>query len=315
MAFAQWGGNTTQGSATGDLTADPAHLDVFISELWADGIYRYFEKSLVFKPFFDDYSALCKGKGDTINIPTVQEVAVATKLENNGVTYTGNTETAISLLIDQHKYSAKLFEDIAMIQANEMLFDKYAQSMSYGLAKAVDTHIMEELDAMGTTQALAADNSMSNADVETAIGTLMANDIPKEECAFFVNPLIYADLMNSKAFIAAPNSPANYATTGALGNVVPTGFADNSVMATGNVGMLFGIPVYTSSIIATSASGGTEVGYLVHKSAIAVAVQQNIRVQSEYSVDFLGTKVVADCIFGAKATTSNHVKGIEFLNP
>ena len=27
------------------------------------------------------------------------------------------------------------------------------------------------------------------------------------------------------------------------------------------------------------------------------------------------TKVVADCIFGAKATTSNHVKGIEFLNP
>ena len=37
MAFAQWGGNTTQGSATGDLTADPAHLDVFIPELWADG--------------------------------------------------------------------------------------------------------------------------------------------------------------------------------------------------------------------------------------------------------------------------------------
>ena len=27
------------------------------------------------------------------------------------------------------------------------------------------------------------------------------------------------------------------------------------------------------------------------------------------------TKVVADCIFGAKATTANHVKGIEFLNP
>ena len=164
-----------------------------------------------------------------------------------------------------------------MIQSNEVLFDKYARSMAYGLAKAVDTHIMEELDAMGTTQALAADNSLSNADVETALGTLMSNDIPKEECAFFVNPLIYADLLNSKAFVAAPNSPANYATSGTLGNIVPTGFAEGSAMQTGEVGMLFGMPVYTSSIMSTSTSSNTEVGYLVHKSAIAVAVQQEIR--------------------------------------
>lgn len=214
---------------------------------------------------------------DTLHIPTVQEVAVSTKTENAGVAYSVNTETSIDLLIDQHKYAAKLFEDIAMIQSNEVLFDKYARSMAYGLAKAVDTHIMEEMDAMGTTQALAADNSMSNADVETALGTLMSNDIPKEECAFFVNPLIYADLLNSKAFVAAPNSPANYATSGALGNIVQTGFASNDVMATGELGALFGIPVFTSSIMSTTADTGTEVAYLVHKSAIAVAVQQEIR--------------------------------------
>ena len=314
MAYTAFSGDATQGSAGGDLSG-AGHVDVFIPELWADGIYRYFEKNLVFKPFFDDYSALCKGKGDTIHIPTVQEVAVSTKTENAGVAYSVNTETAIDLLIDQHQYAAKLFEDIAMIQSNEVLFDKYAKSMAYGLAKAVDTHIMEEMDAMGTTQALAADNSLSNADVETALGTLMSNDIPKEECAFFVNPLIYADLLNSKAFVASTNLPANYATSGALANQVLSGFNDSSAMQTGEVGKLFGIPVMTSSIMSTATGTGTEVGYLVHKSAIAVAVQQEIRLQSEYSVDYLGTKVVADVIYGAKATTSNHVKGIEFLNP
>ena len=176
-----------------------------------------------------------------------------------------------------------------MIQSNEVLFDKYARSMAYGLSKAVDTHIMEEMDAMGTTQALAAANSMSNADVEAALGTLMSNDIPKDECAFFVNPLIYADLLNSKAFVAAPNSPANYATSGTIAaNPVPTGFASNDVMASGELGALFGIPVYTSSIMSVSTSSNTEVAYLVHKSAIAVAVQQEIRLQSEYSVDYLG---------------------------
>jgi len=255
-----------------------------------------------------------QGKGDTLHIPTVQEVAVSTKSANTGVAYSVNTETDIDLSIDQHKYAAKLFEDIAMVQSNEQLFDKYAQSMAYGLAKAVDTKIEALLQTLGTTQNLSANNSMSNADIETALGTLMSNDIPKEECAFFVNPLIYADLLNSKAFIAAPNSPANYATSGSLGNIVPTGFAEGSVMQTGEVGMLFGMPVFVSSLIPTTSSSGIEAAYLVHKSAVAVAVQQDIRIQSEYSVDYLGTKVVADIIYGACVTTSNHVKGIEFLN-
>ena len=248
-------------------------------------VYRYFEKNLVFKPFFDDYSSLVKGAGDVLHIPTVQEVATATKAVNTGVAYSVNTETDIDLAIDQHIYSAKLFEDLAMIQSNEQLFDKYAQSMAYGLAKAVDTKIEALLQTLGTNQDLAANNSMNNADVETALGTLISNDIPADECAFFVNPLIYADLLNAKAFVAAGVSGSTSTSAG-------VGFgADNAAMNTGLVGNLFGIPVMTSSLIPTTSSDGIEVGYLVHKSAIAVAVQQDIRVQSEYSVDYLGTKV------------------------
>ena len=292
MAYTAFSGDTTRGT----------QLDVFIPELWADGVYRYFEKQLVFKPFFDDYSSMVKGAGDVLHIPTVQEVATATKAVNTGVAYSVATETDIDLAIDQHIYGAKLFEDLAMIQSNEQLFDKYAQSMAYGLAKAVDTKIEALLQTIGTNQDLAANNSMSNADVETALGTLISNDIPADECAFFVNPLIYADLLNAKAFVAAGSS------TG-------VGFgADNAAMNTGLVGNLFGIPVMTSSLIPTTSSDGIEVAYLVHKSAIAVAVQQDIRVQSEYSVDYLGTKVVADIIYGAVITTGNHVKGIEFCN-
>ena len=299
MAYTAFSGDTTRGT----------QLDVFIPELWADGVYRYFEKQLVFKPFFDDYSSMVKGAGDVLHIPTVQEVATATKAVNTGVAYSVATETDIDLAIDQHIYGAKLFEDLAMIQSNEQLFDKYAQSMAYGLAKAVDTKIEALLQTIGTNQDLAANNSMSNADVETALGTLISNDIPADECAFFVNPLIYADLLNAKAFVAAGVSGSTSTSAG-------VGFgADNAAMNSGQVGMLFGIPVMTSSLIPTTSSDGIEVGYLVHKSAIAVAVQQDIRVQSEYSVDYLGTKVVADIIYGAVITTGSHVKGIEFLNP
>ena len=163
----------------GDVT-QKSDVDVFVPELWSDGVYRYFEKQLVLKPFFDDYSSLVQGRGDTLHIPTIQEVASADKSANTTVDYTANVETTISLSVDQHKYAAKLFEDIAMVQSNEQLFSKYAQSMAYALAKAVDTKIEALLQTIGTTQTLAADNSMSNADVETALGTLMANDIPAD---------------------------------------------------------------------------------------------------------------------------------------
>ena len=215
---------------TGDVT-QKSDVDVFVPELWGDSVYRYFEKNLIFKPFFDDYSSLVQGKGDVLHIPTIQEVTTADKSANTSVEYTANVETDIDLAIDQHKYAAKLFEDIAMIQSNEQLFSKYAASMGYALAKAVDTKIEALLRTIGTTQSLAADNGVTNADVETALGTLMANDIPQDECAFFVNSLIYADLLNSKAFVTN-NSGAGVG----FGN-------DNAVMATGQVGNLFGIPV------------------------------------------------------------------------
>ena len=297
MAYTAFAGDATQGAGS--------HLDKMIPELWSDAIMRYFNKELVMRPFFDDYSSLVQGKGDVIHLPSIQEVAVGNKTANEGVTYSVNTETEIQISINKHKFSAKLFEDIALIQSNEQLFDKYAASMAYGLAKAVDSDIITELNSLGTTQALSADNTLSNADVETALGTLMANDIPKEECAFFVNPLMYADLLNSRSFVVGGGNVGGAGATG-------VGFGGD---LSGNFPSLFGIPVFQTSLISSATGTGTHAGYLAHKSSVAVAVQQDIRMQSEYSVDYLGTKVVADVIYGVKVTTANQVKGIELLNP
>ena len=35
----------------------------FIPEIWADGIYKYFERKSVFRGLVDDYSALFSDKG------------------------------------------------------------------------------------------------------------------------------------------------------------------------------------------------------------------------------------------------------------
>ena len=294
-------GTATTGSAVGDLSG--THWDALVPEMWSSAIYRYFEKALVFKPFFDDYSSLVKGKGDTIHIPEIQEVGSGTKGAGADLSYATNTETTVDLLVDTHQYSAKLFEDIAVIQANEQLFNKYARSMSYVLAKLVDTEIETALQSMQTGVSLAANNSLSNAKAEEAYATLLENDIDPAQCAWFVNPTLYADIVANAAFITAAGDTD-----------VPLGFDESRNAArTGRIGSLFGMPVYMSPLISSASGTGVEAGYIAHTSCVAVAMQQGIRIQSEYSVDALGTKVVADVIYGVKLTdSSNHIKGIRF---
>ena len=79
------------------------------------------------------------------------------------------------------------------------------------------------------------------------------------------------------------------------------------------MGRLFGINVYMSNTISTG--GSVCNGAIFHKSAAVCAVQQGVRVQAEYSIDALGTKVVADTIYGCKLVDSaSNKKGYRWVN-
>ena len=300
---------------SGDVTGI-TDLDVAIPDLWASAIYGYFESSLILRGICDDYSSLVTGKGNAIKIPEIPEVTGQTdKSEGTAVFYGDETIVETSLSVNKHKYVAKLFEDMGVIQANEPLFAKYAQAMGYQLAKQIDTDILVELDALGTTQTLAVDNQLSLSDAETAVATMLSNNLDPADCVWVLNTTMYADLLAQGMVVTSVNAPAHYATSGALANVELPGINFNGATAGGNVPTFFGMPVITSSLLGSAAGTGNEVGYCIKKGAVALAVQQEIRVQSEYSVDYLGTKMVADCIYGVKKMSTNKVMGIELLNP
>jgi len=299
----------TTDAGSGDVTGE-TDLDLAIPELWAKMIYGYFEASLILRPICDDYSALVKGKGDAINIPEIPEVTGQTdKSEGAAVLYGDETLVDTNILINKHKYVAKMFEDLGVIQANEPLFAKYAQAMGYQLAKQIDTDIIVELDDLGTTQSLAVDNTLSIADAETAVATMLSNNLDPVDCVWIVNTTMYADLLAQG--MLTHTGLTNAATSGNQSQ----GINFNAPTAGGTVPTFFGMPVITSSLIGAATGTGNEVGYCVKKGAVAIAIQQEIRVQSEYSVDYLATKMVADCIYGVEKMTANKVMGIELLNP
>ena len=280
--------------------------DDFVPELWSDGIYRYFERGTIFKNLVEDYSSLVKGAGDIVNIPQIDFDASSDKAANTLVTYDATATTVTQLAINKHKYNAMLFEDVLLIQSNADLVSKYTQMFGEALARAVDADIWAELDGVNEGATLGTDDVMLAAEFQAALANLGENDVPymDGECSFVVNPTLAADIMDPSAGISK-----NFWRADASGN----GGVLTEGATKGFIGKLFGINVDMSNTVATA---GTAIsGAIFHKSAAVCAVQQDVRVQAEYSIDALGTKVVADMIYGAKLLdSSSNKRGYKFTN-
>ena len=279
----------------------------FIPEIWADGIYKYFERKTVFRGLVDDYSALVKGKGygDAINVPEMSIISASAKSAGADVAYDATATTTTQLALNKHKYVAKLFEDIALIQSEADLVSKYSRMMGEALARQVDADIWAELDGLNQSQDLSADNTLTAGVFETVLATLGENDIPYSdgECSMVVNPTLFADILNPSAGIAQ-----YFIRNDAVGE-------GNKGLRSGMVGSLYGIDVYMSNTVSSSGTDGTVVGAVFHKSAAVFASQQEVRVQSEYSIDALGTKLVSDLLYGCKIIDdSDNIKGVAFAN-
>ena len=269
----------------------------FIPEIWTDGVKNYLERALVFEQVVDSsLNGLVKGRGDVFHIPKLAEASDAAKSAETLVTYSASTHGEAQLTINQHRYVAKLIEDIANVQATPGLFEKEVSTMAYALAKTYDAFIESKIEAATTNStALAADNVITAAELRGGMKTLMEADVPIQECNLIVSPALYSALLGISDFVDASK----------IGQASPT--------YNGQIGLLYGMNVLTSTVMGAATDTGVEVGYIVHPSAVSVARQLEPRVQTEYSVDFLGNKVVSDMLYGAVTVFEGRIQ--EFKNP
>jgi hypothetical protein len=260
---------------------DTGVTQYFIPEMWADAIYKYFEEKLVFKNLVDDYSSMVKGKGDTIHFPEIAKMTASSLTDGAQVSYVAPAETETQLTVNQHYYAAKLFTDVLVVQSQVDLFAKYTKAMGYSLAKQLDSSIAAELITVNEGVTLANDDQITANEFEGAIANLGENDVDytSGEVYMVVNPTLYADMLNPGGTFGASFVRADIAGYN----------ADNSPIHSGQVGQTMGMPVFMSNSL--SASGTNVSAVIFHRSACAVAVQQDLRVQDQYDIDVLGMEM------------------------
>ena len=288
--------------ADGNVTITTAAS--FIPEMWRDAILDYAERKFQLRNQVLDFSSMLAGGGDILNIPKVTEETAASKSAGTAVTYTNNTDGVIQLAVDQHHYEAKRIEDIVRVQESADLFNAYAQSMGYALAKKVENYLALLVQgATGNDVSLSSDNTFTTALIRSGLQKLLdaGHDYTDGEHYFYCSPAAYMSLLSLGDFTEAQKR----------------GDAENP-LASGRIINAYGLEVYASTDWDDDGGSGDETATIFNKNSVYFAQQLAPRVQSSYDIDHLATSVVADVLFGAAlshAASSTAMGIVNFNNP
>ncbi len=278
---------------------------VFIPEIWSDEVIAAYKKNLVAANLFKKISFKGK-KGDTLHIPKPTRGDASLKAAETQVTLIAATETETTVVVDKHYEYSRLIEDITEVQALTSMRRFYTDDAGYALAKQVDTSLIQlgrgfntgggtaayedaYIGSDGTTKYVAASNNeaaLTDAAVRRTIQRLDDNDVPMDGRFLLIPPSARNTLMGLARY-------TEQAFVGEVGN--------GNTIRNGEIGNLYGIPVFVSSNCDTaSGSGAARICLMGHKDAAVLAEQVGVRSQTQYKQEYLGTLYTADTLYGVK---------------
>ena len=292
----------TSFSPTNSVTTTTA--DKFIPDIWSDEIVAAYKKNLVLANLVMKMNFKGK-KGDTVHIPAPTRGSANAKAAEAAVTLIAATESEVTVSINKHYEYSRLIEDIVEAQALNSMRNFYTSDAGYALARQVDTDLVQlgrsanggtagaaayaaaYIGGDGTTAYVAANNNesaLTDASIRRTIQRLDDNDTPMDNRFFLIPPSSRNTLMGL----------ARYTEQAFVGN--------GTAIRTGEIGNLYGIPVFTSSNAdTTSGSGAARVCLMGHKDAMVLVEQVGIRSQVQYKQEYLATLFTSDTLYGVAA--------------
>ena len=313
-------------------------LHNFIPEIWGASVQDYMEIKLVYGNLANDLSAMVSGGGDLIHLPQHDELTASDLYGGDTAALQHDTQNVIAfddtttaggvyqLTVNESAYAAFSVSDIAKSQSSYDIMNIYTQKLGYALAKKIDYYISKKLfttlthsdDANSQTDGAlmqqtvnftaAGSYNIDAAGVATMIQTIYENDSSLEDWTLVLAPATYASLFKLSDF-------ARYDGSG-------NSFGGETPFISGYAGKLGGVNVVVSNNFVYVAAGGSSytqgtapvfnattgetsegdhlAGYLVHKDCIHIAYASGMkaRVQSDYHLESLSTRFVADSVWG-----------------
>jgi len=214
----------------------PTTAAKFIPEVWKEAILDYAEMNFRIRNQVTNVSDIANG--DTVHVPRVSQETAAAKSAGTAVTYSAQTDGEATISIDQHAYEAKRIDDIVRVQSSYDLFSLYAKSMGYALSKKIENYLAVDIIQSATANdvTLSTDNTFTTALVRSGLQKLLDInvDYTNGETHFYASPAGYMSLMSLGEF-------SDFQERG------PEAGGGAGPNITGQLGSIYGMPVYTST--------------------------------------------------------------------
>lgn len=257
--------------------------NVFRPNVWSSDVMDILKSELVLLPRIKHYDTEAK-MGQSVEVPFVPAASANDKAANTQVTLNGATATKVSILINKHKESSYIVEDILGIQANYDLRSEFTKAAAYAIAEAIDSDILTELKAGSTNTAIGTfGTAINDASVVAAKVALDNAKAPQTDRTLAVDAYQQAEMLKIDKFVRYD----------ALG----TGAA----IEKGRLGHIYGFEVVMSQNfpwVDTTVDEHTGVAF--HKDAVGIAHQLKPRTQAQYKQEYLGWLLTVDTVYGVK---------------
>ena len=285
--------------------------NTFIPEIWSDEIVAAYKKNLILANVVMKMNFKGK-KGDTIHVPAPTRGSASAKVATNAVTLIAATESEVQILITKHYEYSRLIEDIVEAQALNSLRQFYTNDAGYALARQVDTDLVQLGRAFNGATVGTDDYATSASSTKAYIGSdgTTAYNSSTSNAAALTDAAIRRTIqrlddndtpMDGRFFIIPPSSRN---TLMGLARYTEQAFVgDGNAIRNGEIGNLYGIPVFVTSNADTGAGNTAtdRICLMGHKESMVLVEQMGVRSQTQYKQEYLGTLFTSDMLYGVKA--------------
>jgi hypothetical protein len=258
----------------------------------------------------------------TVSVPIMGSFT-ANDMSSNAVVDQAGSETAIELVLDKFKHVSVIVRDLDELQSDGGVERRLRTlgGMTQALLKRIDTDIITAIKAVTP----ATGQTLANSTQADWIDLGASGDTPDQVMAKIEGLMLRAGAVLDRAdivaedrsFLLIPEFKELALKTSKWGSAEYVGRPN---LIVGEFGQAFGSRVVSRNDLARTyvAVNGqvphhTIVScFLAHRSILACGIQQQPRVQGEYSLENLGTRVVADTVYGTKEAVTGCLVKINY---
>jgi len=266
-------------------------LSELYTEIVAEAQFVASEKSIM-RNLVKNYAIT--GGGKSVEVPVYGQVSASAVAEATDLSNTAINPTSVTITASEVGVMTTL-TDLARNSAPRNVAGDIGKLFGEALARKQDADLIALFDGFATVLGDGT-TAISPAVIFNALSTLRANALPANECAVVLHPKIAYDLKSGLT-----NTFAGLDTE-----------TSNEALRAGFVGTLAGMRIFETSNMSNTGTAGDYKGGAFHKDALAIAMMQDVKIETQRDASLRADEIVATSVYGVGEIHDTY--GVELWN-